>query len=195
MSALLRHPASFLAVCGLFSAVLGSQLVGGSYGAAPQPGLYLVLTGVWFGLVAGYGVWRFGHASAASAVTVVLTTWAAWEAAVNVAIQIDGSSIWEALPSFPKAYFAGFAAGAVGAAVTWAGAAVAVPSLRTKVAFSSIVVAGAMLGLLLPATNYYDGGAILLVPWQATIAGLLGFNMVPSNGRRGRSSVTLPSGG
>ncbi|MBS0268266.1 MAG: hypothetical protein JSS54_04700 [Proteobacteria bacterium] len=195
MSALLRHPASFLAVCGLFSALLGSQLAGGNYGAAPQPGLYLVLTGVWFGLVAGYGVWRFGHASAASAVTVVLTTWVAWEAAVNVAIQIDGAWYPEAMPGFLKGYSAGFAAGAVGASITWAGAAFAVPSLRTKLAFGSIVVAGALLGLLLSATNYYDGGAVLLVPWQATIAGLLGFNMVSLRDRRRRPSVTLPSGG
>ena len=195
MSALLRHPACFLAVCGLFSAMLGSQFVGGNYGAAPHPGLYLVLTGVWFGLVAGYGVWRFGHASAASAITVVLTTWLAWEAAVNVAIQIDGSRLSEVMPAGLKGYPAGFAAGAVGAAIIWAGAAVAVPPLRTKLAFGSIVVAGAVLGLLLPATNYYDGGAVLLVPWQVTIAGLLGFNMVPSIGRRRRSSVTLLSGG
>lgn len=195
MSALLRHPASFLAVCGLFSALLGSQLAGGNYGAAPQPGLYLVLTGVWFGLVAGYGVWRFGHASAASAVTVVLTTWVAWEAAVNVAVQIDGASYPKAMPGFLKGYSAGFVAGAVGAAITWAGAAAAVASLRTKLAFGSIVVAGALLGLLLPATNYYDGGAVLLVPWQATIAGLLGFNMVSSSDRRRRPSVTLLSGG
>ncbi|MBN9247666.1 MAG: hypothetical protein J0I81_09505 [Hyphomicrobium sp.] len=194
MSALFRHPASFLAACGLFSAVLGGQLVGGNYGAAPQPGLYLVLTGVWFGFVVGYGVWRFGHASAASAITVILTTWVAWEAAVNVAIQIDRPWLSEVLPGFLRGYSAGFAAGAVGAAITWAGAAVAVPSLRTKLAFGSIVVAGAVLGLLLPATNYYDGGAVLLVPWQATIAGLLGFHMIPSSGRSWHSSVTLPSG-
>ncbi|WP_045836707.1 hypothetical protein [Hyphomicrobium sp. 99] len=194
MSALLRHPAFVLAVCGALSALLGSQIVGGNYGAAPQPGLYLVLTGLWFGLVVGLGVWRFGNVSPGSAITVILTTWVAWEAAVNVAIQIDGPLFEATGPSFLKSYFAGFVAGLVGAGITWAGAAVYVPSLRTKLACASLVVTGALLGLLLPATNYYDGGVVLLLPWQVTVAGLLGFNMVSSDCRRLRSHEALTSG-
>jgi hypothetical protein len=195
MSALLRQPTFILSVLGSLSALVGTQLVGGNYGAAPHPGIYLVLTGLWFGLVVGFGVWRFGQASVAGAVTVVLTTWIAWEAAVNVAIQIDGPLFEATGPSALKSYVAGFVAGAVGAAITWTGGAFHVPSLRTKLASVSIVVAGAFLGLLLPATNTFDSGAVLLIPWQTAVAGLLGLNMLPLGGRSRGPSAAFASDG
>ncbi|SFV28799.1 hypothetical protein [Hyphomicrobium facile] len=198
MSARLRHPAFILSVLGLLSGLVGSQLIGGNYGAAPGPGIYLVLTGLWFGLVVGFGVWRFGPdssslTSVAGAVTAVLTTWIAWEAAVNVAIQIDGPLLEATGPSALKSYVAGFVAGAVGAGITWTGAALHVPSLRTRVASLSIVAAGAILGLLLPMTNTYDSGAVLLIPWQTAIAGLLGLNMLPLRGRSRSSPAAFAS--
>ncbi|CAA2138709.1 hypothetical protein [Hyphomicrobium sp. ghe19] len=188
MSARLRHPAFILSVLGLLSGLAGSTLIGGNYGAAPHPAIYLVLTGLWFGLVVGFGVWGFGQisssvASVAGALTAVLTTWIAWEAAVNVAIQIDGPLFEATGPSALKSYVAGFVAGAVGAGITWTGAAFHVPSLRTKLACVSVVAAGAVLGLLLPMTNTYDSGAVLLIPWQIAVAGLLGLNMLPLGGR------------
>lgn len=195
MSALLRHPAFILSVLGLLSALLGTHIIGGNYGAAPHPGIYLVLTGLWFGLVVGFGVWRFGRVSAGGAITVVLTTWIAWEAAVNVAIQIDGPLFETTGPSPLKPYIAGFIAGAVGAAITWIGAAVHAPSLRTKFAPISIVSVGAFLGLLLPATNRYDSGAVLLIPWQTAVAGLLGLNMLSLGGRSRRSQAAFASDG
>lgn len=195
MSVLLRHPAFILSVLGLLSGLTGSQLIGGNYGAAPHPGIYLVLTGLWFGLVVGFGVWRFSTASVAGALTVVLATWIAWEAAVNVAIQIDGPLFEATGPSALKSYVAGFVAGAVGAGITWTGAAFHVPSLRTKLAFLSTVAAGAVLGLLLPMTNTYDSGAVLLVPWQTAVAGLLGLNMLPLGGRSRGSPAVFASDG
>ncbi len=179
MSALLRHPAFILAGLGSLSGLLGTYLLGGNYGTAPQPGFYLVLAGIWFGVVVGFAVWRWGKAPLAAALMSVLTTWIAWEAAVNVAIQLDGPLLQGVLPSAAKSYVAGFVAGGVGAAITWAGAAMHVAPLRTSAAFISIVTAGAFLGLLLPATNFSDSGAVLLLPWQATIAGLIGLNVVP----------------
>ncbi|HET6389872.1 hypothetical protein [Hyphomicrobium sp.] len=193
MPDLIRHPTVFLAACGALSAWLGLQFNDGNYGEAPQPGLYMVLTGVWFGLALGVGLWRFGHVSPAGVIMVMLVTWIAWEAAVNVAIQIDGPLLAAAGPSLIKSCLAGFVAGAVGAAITWAGAAAFVPSLRRPVAVSSIVMAGALLGVLLPATNYFDGGAVLLVAWQTAVAGLIGLNMLGSE--RPRSRVTLAAGG
>lgn len=195
MSARLRHPAFILCVLGLMSGLVGSQVIGGNYGAAPHPGIYLVLTGVWFGLVVGFGVWRFGLASIAGAITTVLTTWIAWEAAVNVAIQIDGPLFEATGPSALKSYVAGFVAGAVGAAITWTGGAFYVPSLRTKLASLSIVAAGAVLGLLLPMTNTYDSGAVLLIPWQMAVAGLLGLNMLPLGSRSPGSPAVFASDG
>lgn len=195
MSVLLRHPAFILSVLGLLSGLAGTELIGGNYGAAPHPGIYLVLTGLWFGLVVGFGVWRFGPASVIGAITAVLTTWIAWEAAVNVAIQIDGPLFEATGPSALKSYVAGFVAGAVGAGITWIGAAFQVPSLRTKLASLSIVAAGAVLGLLLPMTNTYDSGAVLLIPWQTAVAGLLGLNMLPMGGRSRGSPAVFASDG
>ncbi len=38
-------------------------------------------------------------------------------------------------------------------------------------------VTGALFGLLLPWTNNYDNGAVLLLPWQAAVAAMIGFHM------------------
>lgn len=195
MSALLRHPAFVLAGLGSLSGLLGTYFLGGNYGAAPQPGLYLVLTGLWFGLVVGFAVWRWGQVSWAAVTMAVLTTWIAWEAAVNVAIQLDGPLLEAVLPPVAKSYVAGFVAGGVGAAITWAGAAVHVATLRTRSTGIGIVSAGAFLGLLLPATNYYDSGAVLLLPWQAAIAGLIGLNIVPMQDWLRRSKNALAAEG
>jgi hypothetical protein len=195
MSALLRHPAFVLAGLGSLSGLLGTYFLGGNYGAAPQPGLYLVLTGLWFGLVVGFAVWRWGQVSWAAVTMAVLTTWIAWEAAVNVAIQLDGLLLEAVLPPVAKSYVAGFVAGGVGAAITWAGAAVHVATLRTRSTGIGIVSAGAFLGLLLPATNYCDSGAVLLLPWQAAIAGLIGLNIVPMQDWLRRSKNALAAEG
>jgi hypothetical protein len=40
-----------------------------------------------------------------------------------------------------------------------------------------IVATGAVLGLLMQATNSYDNPAILLVPWQAGVAAMLGLGL------------------
>ncbi len=195
MSAPLRHPAFVLVALGSVSGLLGSYLLGGNYGAAPQPGIYLVLTGLWFGLVVGFAVWRWGQVSWAAVTMAIVMTWIAWEAAVNVAIQLDGPLLAGLLPPGAKSYAAGFVAGAVGAAITWAGAAAHATSLRTCVAGIGMVAAGAFLGLLLPATNYYDSGVVLLLPWQATIAGLIGLNIVPMHDYLRRSESALPADG
>jgi hypothetical protein len=58
MSVSLRHPAFILMALGSASGLLGTCLIGGNYGAAPQPGAYFVLTGLWFGVVIAFAVWR-----------------------------------------------------------------------------------------------------------------------------------------
>ena len=54
MIAHLRHPALILAALGAVSGILGTTLLGVGYGDAPRPGVYMVMTGVWFGLVIGF---------------------------------------------------------------------------------------------------------------------------------------------
>lgn len=176
----LHHPALILAALGAVSGMLGTTFLGASYGDAPGPGAYMVLAGLWFGLVIGFAVWRWGEASSVTVVTAVLATWIGWEAAINVALQIDRP--WPGAISIAnvyKSYLTGFVAGAVGAAITWAGAAVRVSSLQRVSAAATITATGALFGLLLPVTNHLDSGLVLLLPWQVAVAAMLGLNMSP----------------
>ena len=182
MTASLQHPALILAGLGAVSGVLGTNFLGAGYGEAPHLGVYMVLTGVWFGLVIAHGVWRWGTPTWGAAATAFIATWVGWEAAVNVALQIDRSWL-DAGPivQTTKSYLAGFAAGAAGAFLTWAGAATHVPALRRRRAAVTIASTGAIFGLLLPWTNNYDSGIVLLVPWQAAVAAIFGLNMAPAH--------------
>ena len=65
-------PSFILAALGAISGVLGTTLLGFGYGDAPHPGIYMVMTGVWFGLVIGFAVWRWGNRSWAAVATAAL---------------------------------------------------------------------------------------------------------------------------
>ena len=138
----------------------------------------MMLTGAWFGLVIGFGVWRWGSRSWGASMMVFAMTWAAWELAVNLALQLEQNWLKAtALPGAATLYVAGFAAGAVGAFVTWAGAAVFSPVPRLASVPIAVISAGAVLGLLLPYTHHYDNPAVLLLPWQIAIAAILGIGL------------------
>ncbi len=62
MTSKVQHPALILSPLAILSGILGTFALGFGYGEAPHLGLHMVLTGVWFGLVVGYGVWRWGAA-------------------------------------------------------------------------------------------------------------------------------------
>ena len=186
MQTILRHPAFLLAALGAASGILGTYALGFGYGDAPHLGLYMVLSGIWFGLVVGFGVWRFGGRSLGAAAAALVATWVGWELAVNLALQLDEH--WLKAPGLPDAlrtYFPGFAAGAVGALLTWAGAASSMPALRLMPLPLAVVSVGAVFGLLLPWTSNYDNALVLLLPWQTAVAAVLGLGMAPAlAGRR-----------
>jgi hypothetical protein len=180
MTSRLQHPVLILAALGAVSGVLGTTFLGAGYGDAPDPGVYMVLAGLWFGLVIGFAVRRWGEASWGAVATAVLVTWIGWEVAINVALKIDRP--WPeaiSIASIYKSYLAGFVAGALGAAITWAGAAARVLSLQRVSAAATITATGAMFGLLLPATNHFDSGLVLQLPWQVAVASMIGFNLSP----------------
>src|SRR5262245_40541185 len=109
------HPALMLAGLGLLSGTLSTLALGAGIGHAPDPGIYMILAGIWFGLVTGFAVWAWGTRSLAAAATAFVATWVAWELAVNLALQIQGN--WLKNGAFPPLlvdYISGFAAGAVG---------------------------------------------------------------------------------
>ena len=178
MKSILHHPAAILAVLGAVSGTLSSYGLGANLGNAPELGLYMVFAGLWFGLVIGYGLWRWGDHSLRTAAIAVASTWIAWEAAVNVGLQLDQRwLVGTAVPDGLKSYVTGFAAGAIGALLTWLGAAATTPTLRQASTAGIVVSTGALFGLLLPATNQYDYPAILLLPWQAAVAAALGLSL------------------
>jgi hypothetical protein len=95
--------------------------------------------------------------------------------AVNLALHLEGNWLEKlAVPETLRAYVSGFASGALGALLTWAGAAYFTPALQNWTATASVVLVGAFFGLLLPLTNHYDEPAFLLLPWQAAVAATLG---------------------
>lgn len=191
MTTIDRYPAGVLAALGAASGVLGTFGLGIGYGDAPHPGLHMVLTGLWFGLVVAFGVWRWGHRSLAAAALAVAGTWIGWEAAVNLALQICENWLKSAaLSEGMKLSIGGFAAGAVGAAATWMGAAAATPWLQNGRVARVIVATGALFGLLLPLTSHYDDPIVLLLPWQAAVAAALGLGLDPA-----RKMVPFPAVG
>jgi hypothetical protein len=174
----LPQPAVILAILALVSALLGTCAEGPHFGTAPAVGLYMVLAGVWFGLVIGYGVWRWGTPSWTAVASAVLTTWIGWEAAVNLALHLETDWLKAiAVPQPATMYVCGFAAGGLGALMTWFGAAVSANQLRQAGVMARVVLTGAVFGLLLPATSHYDNAIVLLLPWQIAVASVLGLGL------------------
>ncbi len=194
MKSIMRHPAWILAALGGVSGILGSFALGVGYGDAPSIGLYMIPSGTWFGLVVGFGVWKWGgHSHGASwgaAATALVATWVGWELAVNLALQLDQHWLKAVvMPDVFKTYVPGFAAGAVGAFVTWAGAASSTRALRRTSVAMPVVSAGAVLGLLLTWTSNYDNPVILLLPWQTAVAALLGLGMAAERSPQGTRTL------
>ena len=171
-----QRPAAVLALLGVVSGTMSAFVPGfGLDGAPSSLGLYMVLAGVWFGLVVAFGIWGFARRDVFAAASVMVTTWIAWEVAVNLTMQITDYSLKiSALPDTPRYYLGGFIGGAVGAFLTWAGASLFGPALRERSAAASVAAAGALLGLLLPWSMSSDHPSILFVPWQMGVAAVLG---------------------
>ncbi len=175
------HPALILAGLGAASGILGSYALGFGYGESPHPGIYMVLSGYWFGFVVGFGVWKWGRQSWIAAAAAVVGTWLAWEMAVNLALQIEAHWLeWTVVSDGFKSYISGFAAGAVGAFLTWAAAAALTPVLRQASIAATLVSIGALFGLLLPFTSHFDNPTVLLLPWQVAVAAVIGYRLAPA---------------
>ena len=180
MTSSLRHPALILATLAVMSGSLGTYAQGPAFGDAPHFGAYMMLTGVWFGLVVALGVWLWGNRSARAAATALMLTWGGWESAVNLAMQLDHHLHNTIITSDAiTVCVSGMCAGALGAFATWAGAAPATPILRQTWLALGIASTGALLGPLLQLSNHYDNAAVLLLPWQIAVAALLGVGLAP----------------
>jgi len=174
-----RHAAIAMGALGVVSGLLSSFLPGPVLGADLLPAnvaLYMVLAGVWFGLVVGFGVFSFANRTGSAVAGTLLGTWVAWEVAANVAIQLDDNWLKLAgLPEPTRTYITGFVAGEVGALITWAAAASFSPRLREPRAAIAIGTTGALFGLLLPLSILHETQVLLFVPWQAAVAAAFGW--------------------
>jgi hypothetical protein len=188
-----QHPVLVLATLGIVSGGLGTLGLGLNYGEAPAPGIYMILAGLWFGLVVGFAIWTWGKRSWTAAAVGLAVTWLAWQVAVNLALQLESNWLKDVVRADAlRAYVTGFMAGAVGALLVWAGAAVAAPVLQRLSTAAMVVATGAVLGLLLQWTSNYDNSAILLVPWQAGVAAALGYGLASSRQTR-HSGLAAPA--
>lgn len=182
MPAFMSHPSIVLAALAAVSGLLGSFGREIGFGEPPHPGLHMVLTGLWFGIVVAFGVWCWGKSSLVSAVTAVAVTWVGWEVAFNLAML--GSNSWlkpAGISELTLNLVGGSFAGAVGAFLTWLGTAMGTSSLRRRSVAASVVATGAVFGLLVPLTFHFDGPAVLLIPWQFAVAAVLGSGLAPQH--------------
>lgn len=173
--------ALLLAVLAFLSGALGSHVLSFGIGAAPGLGLYAIPAGLLFGAVIAFAVNLWGGASRSAALFTVAATTVAWEAAVNLAMQLDSVLLPQiGVPPASRMAIAGVAAGTLGAFSTWAGAAYAAPALQTRRTLHLAAVAGGTCGLLLSVSNAFDQPALLLIPWQMVQALIIGLGLQPS---------------
>lgn len=177
MNSVERHPALILGVLGAASGVLGAVWLSEAAVEAVSARMSSALAGLSFGCVIGYAVWRWGARSLFASVTALIGVFVGWQAAVNAGVQLETNWLPGAVASDLKSYVAGAAAGAIGGLATWAAAAVGLAALRQWQTSIVIVAAGALLGLLLPLTNNIDNPLVLLAPWQAGVAALIGWRL------------------
>jgi hypothetical protein len=162
-------PALFIATLGVGSGLMSDLAPGPSFDVGPLH-FHAILTGVWFALAIAAGVWLSITRSLPVLVIVGLATWGAWEIAANLASSLSDVG-WQAVTT--RNLIVGFAAGSVGAAVTWAGVAWAA-NRWSLVHLILLAVAGGTLGLLLPLAMDINQPLLLYIPWQSGIGAMVG---------------------
>lgn len=168
------------------SAVIGAYLTDLGVETREPPGLVMILTGIWFGLAILAGLATLGYHSIKTAIVVFLMTLLGWEAAYNLAFLIAYYiNDYGAAKGGAGELVGGFAAGAVGATFTWAGAAFAVSGMRAPRIALKIALTGAVPGFLLRfvvVDNY--NLMLLLLPWQTAVAAVLGYFLAQAGANR-----------
>lgn len=161
-------PVLWLAGLGAVSGLLSS--------IAPEAAEHIKLLGVaiypgaLFGLVIGFGVYRWGKASWWAALLAFAVTVAAWIAAMRGFHVVTDDAV-------RNIYLGGLVAGAIGAAGTMLGGAITLPALRHVPDWLFTAGIGALAGLLVGSNpRMLDANFLLLfLVWQAAVASCIGY--------------------
>lgn len=126
--------------------------------------------GLVFGLVIGFGLYRWGNASRVSALLALVVTIVAWIAAVR-------GFFWITDDGQTSLYLGALVAGAIGAAGTILGGALTHKRLRDPISWILTVGVGAIAGLLVvpEARSVEQDFLLLFVVWQAAVAACIGY--------------------
>jgi len=142
------------------------------------------LPGMVFGLLLSFLIYR--HTSNVfRAASGIVTSLVAWIIAVPVAEQ------------FGEVWSGGLAGGAVGAALTIAGVALAVPGYRSLWSMVLTVLVGAVCGLLLVFMDS-DASPLSMLPlyavWQASVAAMIAYGIAKGAAGEPHTILTPASG-
>jgi hypothetical protein len=127
-----------------------------------------LLPAIFFGLVLSILIYAAAAANVIRAASGVVTSVVAWVIAAHVAQE------------FRELWSGGLVAGAVGATLTAAGVALAVPAYRSLASMAVTIAAGTVTGLLL-AVSHKDSTALsfvsVYVGWQASVAATIAYGI------------------
>ena len=143
--------------------------------------------GIAFGAGIAIMLWLWANRDLGKCLLAMALTLVGWLAAVNTANDVMsalvGSELFGTVDGAKASrevvgwILAGLIGGGIGAGLTAFGAGIAARAIRRPEAWSVIVAAGALFGLLLYPAASLDNITLLFVPWQAAVAAALDYGL------------------
>jgi len=141
--------------------------------------------GIAFSLVLGAVLWLWVNRDLNKCLLAMALTLVGWLAAVNTASDVidmvQGSMLFgtaegaKANREMLGGVAGGVSAGAIGAGLTAFGVGIAATAMRRTEAWATVVITGAVAGLLLYPAATFDAIALLFVPWQGAVAAAIAY--------------------
>jgi hypothetical protein len=143
--------------------------------------------GIAFGAGLAIMLWLWANRDLGKCLLAMALTLVGWLAAVNTANDVMsavvGSELFGTVDGAKASremlgwILAGVVGGGIGAGLTAFGTGIAARAIRRPEAWGPIVIAGMVFGLLLYPAASFDLVALLLVPWQAAVAGAIAYGL------------------
>jgi hypothetical protein len=141
--------------------------------------------GIAFSLMLAVVLWLWVKRDLNKCLLAMVLTLVGWLAAVNTANDVidmvQGSMLFGTVPGAKAnremlgGLAGGIAAGAIGAGLTAFGVGIAATAMRRTEAWVTVVITGAVAGLLLYPAASLDAIVVLFVPWQASVAAAIAY--------------------